>query len=145
MLSAHFSQDGRWIATSSLDYKAYVWDTKSGEHKKDGFTQVFVGHAYDVNSARFSPDAERVVTASSDRTVRVWDVRTGTEILQFLIGTEAMDAFFTRDGRRILVTTAEGEVRDYDVSWSVALDSDLKSRVCKDKLNGIDKEELCSH
>ena len=128
-----------------MDYKAYVWDAKKGEHKRNEYIQVFVGHSYDVNSARFSPDAERIVTASSDRTVRVWDVRSGTEILQFPIRTEAMDAFFTQDGRRLLVTTAEGEVRDYDVSWSVVLDRDLKSRVCRAKLLGIDKENLCSH
>jgi hypothetical protein len=68
-------------------------------------------------------------------------VRTGAEILQFPIGTEAMDAFFTEDGRRILVTTAEGDVRDYDVSWSMVLDHDLKSRVCREK-NEKAKREL---
>jgi WD40 repeat protein len=145
VLSAHFSRDGQRIATSSLGgYKAYVWAAKKGEHKRNEYIQVFVGHSYDVNSARFSPDAERIVTASSDRTVRVWDVRTGTEILQFRIGTEAVDAFFTQDGRRVLVTTAQGEVRDYDVTWSVVLDRDLKSRVCRAKLPGIDKANLCS-
>ena len=46
VLSAHFSQDGRRIATSSLDYKAYVWDAKSGEHKRNEYMQVFIGHSY---------------------------------------------------------------------------------------------------
>jgi WD40 repeat protein len=144
VLRAHFSRDGRRIVTSSLDYKVYVWDASPGEHQRGEYLQAFVGHTYDVNSARFSLDAERIVTASSDRTVRVWDARTGTEILQFPIGAEAMDAFFTADGRRVIATTSEGEIRDYDVSWSIVLDRGLKSRVCSVKLVGIDSEKLCS-
>lgn len=139
VLSAHFSRDGHRVATASLDYKAYAWDSNSRT-----LLQAFIGHTYDVNSARFSPDAQRIVTASSDRTARVWDVITGAEILRFPIESEAVDAFFTEDGKRILVTTADGDIRDYDVSWSTALDHNLKSRVCALKLMGIDKDNQCA-
>jgi WD40 repeat protein len=138
VLSAHFSKDGWHLATSSLDYKARVWDLRSGRP-----TQVFVGHTYDVNSARLSPDGARLVTASSDRTARVWDVQTGAMILQFAVGSEANDAFFTQDGNRILVTTAGGEVLIYDVSWTATIDRSLKARACGEKLPQRDKDDRC--
>jgi len=138
VLSAHFSRDGRRIATASLDYKAHVWDAVTGKE-----IQVFNGHSYDVNSARFSPDGERIVTASSDRTVRVWDVQTATQMLQFPIGIDATDAFFTQDGNHILVTTAEGEILNYDVVWTARPDKELKSRVCRTKIADLDKSHAC--
>jgi WD40 repeat protein len=140
VLSAHFSKDGLRIATTSLDfYRAHVWDAVTGKE-----IQVFNGHTYDVKSARFSPDGERVVTASSDRSVRVWDVQTGTQVLQFEIGSEANDAFFSGDGSHVLVVTEEGEILTYDVAWTRRLDRDLKFRVCSEKLSGIDKGGYCS-
>jgi WD40 repeat protein len=138
VLSAHFSRDGRRIATASLDYKAHVWDATTGKE-----IQVFNGHTYDVKSARFSPEGERIVTASSDRTVRVWDVQTATQMLQFSIGIDATDAFFTQDGNHVLVTTAEGEILNYDVAWTAGLDKELRSRVCRAKLADLDKSHAC--
>jgi WD40 repeat protein len=138
VLSAHFSQDGSRIATSSSDHKAHVWDASSGKELK-----VFNGHTYDVNSARLSPDGERIVTASSDRTVRVWDVTTGTPMLEFEIGSDANDAFFTHDGSHVMAVTGEGEILTYDVTWTANLDKDLKSRVCRNKLSGLDTGQLC--
>jgi WD40 repeat protein len=139
VLSAHFSKDGSRIATGSLDYKAHVWDAVTGKE-----LQVFNGDNYDVKSTRFSPDGERIVTASSDRTVRVWDAQTGTQMLQFEIGIDANDAFFTDDGGHILVVTEEGEILTYDVAWTARLDRNLKSRVCKEKLSGIEVTGSCS-
>jgi WD40 repeat protein len=127
------------LAGHGLDYKAHVWDAMTGEE-----LQVLGGHTYDVKSARFSPEGERVVTASSDRTVRIWDVQTATQILQFAIGIDATDAFFTEDGNHILVTTAEGEILNYNVAWTSSLDKELKSRVCRNKLADLDKSHVCS-
>jgi WD40 repeat protein len=136
ILSAHFDESGLYLATSSLDYKARVWDLSTGQA-----THTFSGHTYDVNSARLSPDGSRLVTASSDRTVRLWDVQTETTIMQISPGREANDAVFTKDGNHIVVTTAGGEIVVYDVSWSSKIDKGLKDRVCNQKLppNGKDQ------
>jgi WD40 repeat protein len=139
VLSAHFSQDGSYLATSSLDFRARVWNLKSGE-----ITGLFSGHTLDVNSARLSSDGGRLVTASSDRTVRVWDVQSGSMTLQFAVGSEANDAFFTKDGGHVLVTTAGGEVVVYDVSWTAYIDKTLKSRVCSEKLPRSENDDPCS-
>ena len=64
-------------------------------------------------------------------------------MLQFSIGIDAIDAFFTQDGNHILVTTAEGEILNYDVGWTTRLDKELKSRVCRAKLAGLDKSHAC--
>jgi WD40 repeat protein len=139
VLSAHFSNDGSRLATSSLDRNAYVWDLTSGKQ-----LQVFRGHTYDVHSARLSRDGLRLLTSSSDRTVRVWDVETAGLILQLGVGVEVRDAFFVDDETRILVPTASGEILTYDVSWTVNIDKDLKSRVCRQKLSNIDVDDDCS-
>ena len=131
ILSVDFSQNGSRLATTSLElaFIARVWDVASGR-----LVQEFRGHTFDVKSARLSSDAERLVTASSDRTIRVWDVATGQTMLRLQIGEEPKDAFFTRNGRDVIVTTANGEILTYDVSWTATLGKELVGRVCREKL-----------
>lgn len=131
ILSVDFSQNGFRLATTSLElaFIARVWDVASGR-----LVQGFRGHTFDVKSARLSSDAERLVTASSDRTVRVWDVATGQTMLRLQIGEEPKDAFFTRNGRDVIVTTANGEILTYDVSWTETLGKELVGRVCREEL-----------
>jgi len=66
------------------------------------------------------------------------------EILHFPIEAEAMMRFSLRMVGALLQRQPKGEIRDYDVSWSVVLDRGLKSRVCGAELIGIEKENLCS-
>jgi len=139
VLSAHFARDGKRLVTTSLDHKAHVWDAATGRE-----LQVFVGHTYDVNSARFSPDGTRVVTASSDRTAVVWHVETGTAILRLALGADARDAFFSPDGTHVFVTTADGDVVTYDVTWTAAINENLKSRLCSDRFPSVAKTDGCT-
>lgn len=139
VLSAHFARDGKRLVTTSLDRKAHVWDATTGNE-----LQTFVGHMYDVNSARFSPDGGRVVTASSDRTAVVWHVETGTAILKLAPGVDARDAFFTADGTHIFVTTADGNIVVYDVTWTAAINRDLKRRLCSDRFPTIVNTDACT-
>jgi WD40 repeat protein len=139
VLSAHFSRDGSYLATSTIDRNAYVWDLSSGRQ-----VGVFSGHTYDVHSARLSFDGKRLATASSDRTVRIWDRETAVPMLQFAVGRQANDAFFSGDGNNVIVTTAGGDILVYDVSWTAKLDRALKVRACNEKLSDIDVDGECS-
>ena len=57
--SAHFSPDGKRIATASWDHTTKIWDAASGKLLQD-----FNGHTHWVWSAKFSPDGKYIVTAS---------------------------------------------------------------------------------
>jgi WD40 repeat protein len=68
-----FSADGRWVATSSKDGTARVWDTSSGRQEGEALE-----HPDTVFRARFSRDGERLLTACRDGAARLWDWRRGT-------------------------------------------------------------------
>jgi WD40 repeat protein len=102
-----FSRDGRWLATSSLDGTARIWDANTLT-----LVRELTGHDDAVNSVAFSPDpdASRVATASWDRKVRVFDRVTG--MLQLLMSHEypVRVVLFSEDGTR-LVTSSVMDVR----------------------------------
>src|SRR5262249_31501542 len=139
VLSAHFARDGKRLVTTSLNRKAHLWDATTGNE-----LQALVGHTYDVNSARFSPDGGRVVTASSDRTAVVWHVETGTAILKLSPGADARDAFFTADGTHVFVTTADGAIVAYDITWTAAINRDLKRRLCNGRFPSTALIDACT-
>ena len=71
---AMWSPDGRWLATTSFDGTARIWDGDTGAARF-----VLEGHSGGVNTGDWSPDSERFVTGSHDGTARVDDRRAGRE------------------------------------------------------------------
>jgi len=70
-MSVALSPDGRWLATSSFDTSARVWDTHDGhEHLK-------ITHEHIVGGVVFSPDGHWLATCSVDQTCQVWQLRSG--------------------------------------------------------------------
>ena len=69
-----FSPDGKVLATSSMDGKLILWDSKSGtqiavlEHRTQSSIRV----------CRFSPDGTRMVTGSDDENLVLWDLKTNS-------------------------------------------------------------------
>ena len=122
LTSAEFSRDGTRVVTGSFDGTARVWDAGTGKE-----LTVPLAHDDVVTTAGFSPDGLRVVTASADQTARIWDVRSGTEIediarpgqeLAVLRGHDSYvsDAMFSRDGKRIVTASYDGDARVWDAT-----------------------------
>lgn len=97
---AAFSPDGKFVATSSWDKTARVWEAATGKP-----VSVLTGHVAPVPSVAFSPDGQFIVTASHDRKARVWaDWQTGSPRLVAALEEpgELWSAVFSPDGRFIL-------------------------------------------
>ena len=64
-----WSPDGRWIATSSYDATARIWEAETGQLR---FT--LSGHGADVVAVDWSPDSSRLITGSMDGTAKLWRI-----------------------------------------------------------------------
>jgi serine/threonine-protein kinase len=67
--SVRFSPTGLWVATSSLDGTARLWDARGGKP-----VATFNAGAGELVAAEFTPDGKSLVTAGEDGVIRVWDV-----------------------------------------------------------------------
>jgi WD40 repeat protein len=64
-----FSHDGAFLASSSEDRTAIVWDLASGDRREQ-----LRGHAGVVTDVGFSPDDATLYTVSTDQALLVWDL-----------------------------------------------------------------------
>lgn len=69
---AAFSDDGKFIVTTSDDKTARLWNAETGE-----MLHPFVGHQWAVLAAAFSKDGKRLITGSEDNLAKVWNVESG--------------------------------------------------------------------
>ena len=56
---AHYSPDGRWIATGSLDRTAALWEANTGK-----LIHTLKGHTSSIASVAFTPDSRKLATSS---------------------------------------------------------------------------------
>lgn len=102
--SVAFSDDGKRIATGSLDGTAQVWDAET-------FARVgsAMRHLDGVVWVAFSCDGRRILTVSGRGRVRVWDAIRGEPVVQ--LGNNkhiATSAAFSRDGKRVVTAARDG-------------------------------------
>ena len=67
-----FSQDGRYLASASIDSTARVWDLATGQP-----LLTIAAHAGEVSAALVSGDGRRLITSSRDGSTRIWELPSG--------------------------------------------------------------------
>jgi len=93
-----WSPDGRWIATSSNDGSAHLWDAGTGSSRF-----ALLGHAATIQDLEWSPDSTRLITGSDDGTAKVWLITEGGP--RELLSLSAQD---TRSGIRGVAFSPNG-------------------------------------
>jgi WD40 repeat protein/DNA-binding SARP family transcriptional activator len=68
--SVRYSPDGRWLATSSQEGEARLWDASSGH-----VAYTLTGHAFSTTEAiAWTRDSTKLATVALDGTARVWAI-----------------------------------------------------------------------
>ena len=94
----------RYIATTSLDNTARIWDAERG-------TELFkLQHPSIVVSATFAAGGELLVTTGEDPLVRMWESRSGKELLRLDAHTAMVwRATFSSDERLLATAGFDGK------------------------------------
>jgi WD40 repeat protein len=92
-----FSEDGKRLASSSMDETVRIWDPDLGET-----LFVYRGHTGVVDGVSFRPDGKFVACVGGDGTVRVWDA-TASQNARQIPGTQSFNGCvaLSPDGRSI--------------------------------------------
>ena len=108
------SPNDRYIATSSQDKTAKLWDSK--DLKLIG---VFRGHRRGVWSVRFSPVDQIVVTNAADCTIRLWNL-TDMTCLKSFEGHECsvLRVEFVSNGMQLISAGADGLLKLWTIKSS---------------------------
>jgi WD40 repeat protein len=105
--SAAFSPDGKFLATTSGENVAYLWETGTGKK-----ILTYSGHGDWIGDLAFSPDGQILATISFDRTARIWEAASGKELFsvqafsELLDTSQALGIEFSPDGSKF--ATAAG-------------------------------------
>jgi WD40 repeat protein len=112
-----FSPDQGWLASSSADGTARIWDMQTQDE-----VAVLRGHLGAVNDLAFSPDGQLLATVGDDATLRLWDL---TTFQARVIPTDhtgwVVSVAFSADGTRLVTTSRDGNVQVWDVSTPEAM------------------------
>jgi WD40 repeat protein len=105
-----FSQDGRRLASASLDRSVRVWDVATGER-----LAVLTGHTDEVFAVAFHPDGKRLATAGRDRAIWLWDPATREEMARLQgHSSYVWSLAFSPDGKTLVSGSGDGTVRLWD-------------------------------
>ena len=117
VLDLHFSQDGRYLLTSSTDSKVLLWEVQTGTQLRQFDTPLGW-----TNCVTCSSDARYVLTGHADNIARLWNLETGEELQQF-VGHDAVvsDAEFINDGQTVMTFSHDETVRLWNIQSGTEL------------------------
>jgi WD40 repeat protein len=113
-----FSPHGTWLATTSGDGTARIWDTASGR-----LLLILSGHTGPVQGVTITPEGDRLATSSLDQTIKIWQVSfnpardsASAQELFTLRGHEdwVNEIAFSPDGNRLVSVGADETARVWD-------------------------------
>jgi WD40 repeat protein len=97
-----WSHDGERLAVGGNDSKVYVWNGASGE-----LMNTLAAHSSPVIEVAFRPGSSLLASTSWDGTTRMWDLAREKVVLTY--ADAGRDLFFTPDGKRLRLTSFQGE------------------------------------
>lgn len=99
MTASDISDDGKYIATGSVDRSIIIWETKTGKE-----IRVLHHHIKSITALHFSHDGKYILSASNDNTVKLAHVETGDIVHTFLhTKYEIANAYFNGDGSQVII------------------------------------------
>ena len=135
VVSAEFSDDGKFVITASEDNTARIWDATNGQE-----LSVLAGHTARVTSVAFAPgeNPTRAVTASQDGAVKLWDTQENKEILTLDGHTrEVTSVAFSPNGKYVLTASEDGRA----ILW---LTAPWETAPPKEKLTNVVRNRVAS-
>ena len=99
ILSANFSNDGKYVLTSSNYNDTYCWNVETGKN----YFQLY-GHNSCAHEAIFSNNGLYIATRSCDGKVILWDKNTGFFVQELQTKSPVTFFKFSPDDKYILTT-----------------------------------------
>jgi len=118
VLYAVISPDDHWLATSSRDDTARLWDLTAVDPAADPI--LLAGHTEPIDALAISPDSRWLATGSRDNTTRLWDLNsanpTQSSIMLGEQGADIASLAFTPDGLRLVTGSTDGTARIWNMA-----------------------------
>ncbi|KAB2675104.1 MAG: protein kinase [Verrucomicrobia bacterium] len=119
---ASFDPAENRILTVSFDMSAAQWDARTGRR-----IDPPLQHRRGLNGGCYDGTGRLIATSSNDRTVRLWSAETGELLASpFLFADMTHQLELSKDGRKLITSSAEGRAQIWDLAvtdWPV---TDLK-------------------
>ncbi len=119
---ARFSQNGKFILTSSLYTPTKTWDAGTGQLLAD-LSSLQDDSNEEGSIAAFSPIENKIVTpVPGSNTARIWDVVTGKQLAELKGHEEDVTAAqFSPDGKKIITASLDGTAKIWDAASGTLL------------------------
>ncbi len=104
------SADGKFLATTSRNNTARIWETTDWQETQR------LRHEGKVRAVAFSPDGQMLATGGEDGTARLWSVTRGEERFKMANMETVEDLAFSPDGGRFASAGFDGYARIWNVA-----------------------------
>eukprot|EP01062_Namystynia_karyoxenos_P023812 TRINITY_DN1922_c0_g1_i2.p1 TRINITY_DN1922_c0_g1~~TRINITY_DN1922_c0_g1_i2.p1 ORF type:complete len:497 (+),score=150.87 TRINITY_DN1922_c0_g1_i2:134-1624(+) len=111
IISACFSVDAKYLATTSRDNTLILWDVTTGK-------QILTfEHEKVVICCGFSKDSKYLVSGCQDKVCRVWETKKGRELISFMEHEGIIiSVSFSPDGQTVVSASADKSLRVWKTS-----------------------------